>query len=603
MQKPKYVTNKELLSEIHRSKNSFCKFTSPEHAQFDAIVHSLDQITPELLAKVQARRYKDAAAPGPVVIRVMTSEHIPLDPERKRKPRGVDVIHARTNFPPFKHYLLAPGQEPVEVGRSHWRGDFETGAFALDHGKMSNRLAEMFMLLVERYSRRGNWRGYCVDEETEALTQRGWLSHEQITTDDVILSFKDGRLAWSSIESIFKDRYDGKMFHLTARGLDALITPGHKMVTQDGLKRVEYLLEKDRIILTGKPVEGAAAPIHSDAFVEIVGWVVTEGSIYQSKDRNYPRIGIYQNEGVYADRIRGCLETLGSAFSEYHREGTSNVRFDLTKDLCSKIASVIDTADKALNLDFILSLTERQRDLLINTMIDADGWRTHGRADLRRYCQKSKKHIDSFVFLCTLAGLRAAIKTRDIVAYSKPTTIHTVNLFSGRANHSNVENIDFHGGKRNGKIKGRGKINHPNEPTVPYSGIVWCPKTEFGCFVARRNGTIYLTGNTYNDEMRSHALLQLAQIGLQFDESKSDNPFAFYTTAIRNSFTRVLNLERKNQHIRDEVLIMSGSLPSYNRQIEHEIEMRALETGVAPPAPPKRKKIIPKKSSNQDLFD
>ena len=52
-------------------------------------------------------------------------------------------------------------------------------------------------------------------------------------------------------------------------------------------------------------------------------------------------------------------------------------------------------------------------------------------------------------------------------------------------------------------------------------------------------------GYTYNDEMRSQALLQLTQIGLQFDESKSENPFAYYTAAITNSFTRVLNFYEK----------------------------------------------------------
>ena len=35
-------------------------------------------------------------------------------------------------------------------------------------------------------------------------------------------------------------------------------------------------------------------------------------------------------------------------------------------------------------------------------------------------------------------------------------------------------------------------------------------------------------------------------IGLQFNEAKSDNPFAYYTTAaVNNSFTRVLNIEKK----------------------------------------------------------
>jgi hypothetical protein len=80
-------------------------------------------------------------------------------------------------------------------------------------------------------------------------------------------------------------------------------------------------------------------------------------------------------------------------------------------------------------------------------------------------------------------------------------------------------------------------------------------------------------GYTYVEEMRGQALLQLSQIGLQFDESKSENPFAYYTAAITNSFTRILNLEKKNQNIRDDLLIDSGQLPSYSRQLDHEAAM------------------------------
>jgi hypothetical protein len=73
-------------------------------------------------------------------------------------------------------------------------------------------------------------------------------------------------------------------------------------------------------------------------------------------------------------------------------------------------------------------------------------------------------------------------------------------------------------------------------------------------------------GYTYNDEMRSQALLQLSQIGLQFDEAKSQNPFAYYTAAITNSFTRVLNIEKRNQNLRDDILEMNNLTPSYTRQ-------------------------------------
>jgi hypothetical protein len=49
--------------------------------------------------------------------------------------------------------------------------------------------------------------------------------------------------------------------------------------------------------------------------------------------------------------------------------------------------------------------------------------------------------------------------------------------------------------------------------------------------------------------MKGQAILQLTQIGLQFDESKSDNPFAYFTAAVTNSFVRVINIEKKMQNI------------------------------------------------------
>jgi hypothetical protein len=87
-------------------------------------------------------------------------------------------------------------------------------------------------------------------------------------------------------------------------------------------------------------------------------------------------------------------------------------------------------------------------------------------------------------------------------------------------------------------------------------------------------------GYTYVDEMRGHALLQLSYIGLMFNEDKSDNPFAYYTAVVNNSFTRVLNLEKRNQNIRDDILIDQGHLPSYTRQLAHEDEMRNLRDAV-----------------------
>ncbi len=88
-------------------------------------------------------------------------------------------------------------------------------------------------------------------------------------------------------------------------------------------------------------------------------------------------------------------------------------------------------------------------------------------------------------------------------------------------------------------------------------------------------------GYTYNDEMRGQAILQLSQIGLQFDESKSNNPFAYYTAAVTNSFVRVINIEKRNQNIRDDILEMNHMNPSYTRQSQGEWERQLKDHAVS----------------------
>ena len=593
--KIKYLTNKDLLEEIHRSKGTYCEFIENRYSNYDIIVNDLAKVTKDRLDdacrvktdQLAAAAKKAQIAAGirnpvidveshrvnveDIVIRLMTFDHIPINEEKVNKAKTEAERHIKCNFPPYQHYIFKEG-EFMCVGKSHWQGGLENGHFNVTHGKMTNKLAMMFMKLVERYGHRGNWRGYCVDTATEALTKRGWLNIDDICEDDTILSYSDGSLTWSSIKSIYRGQYDGLMHYLTVRGMDALITPNHKLVTERGLVKAEHLIESDRVILMGDAVEDGSGS-YEDSLVELAGWIVTEGC-YESNENGIKRITIYQNSGSKADRIRNCLIKLGYKFSESTPK-TKNITFAVSREDSRVIAKLLP--NKNLTMDFILSLTNSQRELLINTMIDGDGWRVNGH---RRYVQKSKDGIDMLQVLCTLAG----IKTNhhlvvDHPSYGKTSTFYQMNLFSERGNTTRAACIDFHGGKRNGRNargpgSGRGKEHHPNEPTTQYNGRVWCPETEYGCFVARRNGKVYLTGNTYIDEMKSQALLQLSQIGLQFDESRSEtpNPFAYYTAAITNSFTRVLNIEKRNQNIRDDILIMHGATPSYTRQTENDMK-------------------------------
>ncbi len=212
--KVNYLNNRDILKEIHLSKNTYCWFRDQalDH-QFDIILPSLDRINQRTIAEARRNRADrikretgEVIDPKKIpntdiVFRITTWAHIPRAPkkitkaeQKRRKLEDIldlddvsdddglsdllevpvlDLNHVRLNFPPFEHYRITDSRETYCVGRSHWRGDLETGEFCREHGQMTKKLALMFMKLCERYATRSNWRGYTYNEEMrgQALLQ------------------------------------------------------------------------------------------------------------------------------------------------------------------------------------------------------------------------------------------------------------------------------------------------------------------------------------------------------------------------------------------------------------------------------------------------
>ncbi len=74
---------------------------------------------------------------------------------------------------------------------------------------------------------------------------------------------------------------------------------------------------------------------------------------------------------------------------------------------------------------------------------------------------------------------------------------------------------------------------------------------------------------TYNEDMQAYAMMMLVRTWRSFNPEKSNNPFAFFTQCIKNSFIQMLNQEKRQRNVRDELLIDSGMNPSYTYQLEH----------------------------------
>ena len=187
----KYLNNRDLQREIALSKLTYCEITDPEENSVpDLIINDINQISvaqieeakenrSSRLAKLEFEvlvnegmtskaanlhldktklRPKDIAKED-LVIREMTFEHIPEEENDNGK-----IEYPRMKFPPFKQYRFK-GKKWTEVVRSHWKGGFGNGWFDQEQGKLTDNLAKMIMTLVDRFSQKGNFRGYSYIED------------------------------------------------------------------------------------------------------------------------------------------------------------------------------------------------------------------------------------------------------------------------------------------------------------------------------------------------------------------------------------------------------------------------------------------------------
>ena len=112
MKRVKYLNNRDLLAQIHASKNTYCSYVEKEDSSYDLIVPSIKKINASAIAnarknkakKLTQQAWEEAKESGlkkikmqdytvstrkidktDLVFRVMSFEHIPEDLERKKK--------------------------------------------------------------------------------------------------------------------------------------------------------------------------------------------------------------------------------------------------------------------------------------------------------------------------------------------------------------------------------------------------------------------------------------------------------------------------------------------------------------------------------------
>lgn len=338
--------------------------------------------------------------------------------------------------------------------------------------------------------------GYCVDEKTQIFTRQGWRFFNELSPGDETLSInpETRRSEWVEVESIYREQFNNlPMVSMQGQSFSSLTTAHHKWLVQGESgtwrwKQTRSLNSKDRVPLTVDRADVPSVSSYSDDFVELVAWFWTEGW-WTSRTS----AGIAQSERAnpgHVERIRSLCKRLFGDPSPAYVEGTRDVRCMWTEDegrdgyrgfrfrgpLVDSLRAVVD-AQKVPSIEFISSLTMEQLGIFIETSVDADGWRTASGA--RKIEQRNENGILAMEAACALAGLATSTH------YDSVRQRYHLSILGSRS----VQPIKAAQFPRTGDLA-------MTIDVVDYSGFIWCPTVKYGNWLARRDGSVYFTGNT-----------------------------------------------------------------------------------------------------------
>jgi len=364
---------------------------------------------------------------------------------------------------------------------------------------------------------------YCVDEQTEILTQDGWRGYRDLRAGDIALTLEHdtGMAQWQPVlEVCIFPAVEREMVSMESSTHSSLTTPNHRwpvvrphrrtgaerlhgpdgQFVASGKVRGRYLPAEgqdrrwvtsetfgywDRVPIAAECTDLPVEPKYEDALVEVLAWFWTEGTVLPLRDGSASsNVSISQshvvNEGN-CERIRGALTRLfGPQVTQMPRAGRTTdgiprwreirrdrkLEFWLSADAGRLVQSL--APGRVPTFEFLRALTRAQLALFIEVSMLADN------SGPRNLAQKNRAAAEAFQFACILAGMATSLRPRPSTAscpsvmwdvrFKKRRTFQPYRLSQGTA--------------------------------VTYDGEVWCPRTANQTWLARRNGTVYFTGNT-----------------------------------------------------------------------------------------------------------
>lgn len=321
----------------------------------------------------------------------------------------------------------------------------------------------------------------CLSEDTDILTPDGWKKYNRVKKGDIIKTFNPAKkvIENSVVKKVFSRQYSGPMYNIRNRIQDQLISPGHRIVRKM-FNTDKYCLEEienasrlnSPLILPIAAGNRKKEVKLTDEQIRLMAWIISEGTLEKKrKHRVCHRISIYQssikNKKNYKEII-DLLRHFKLRYSESESKGSLGMpvkRTRLDAESSRKIHGWFGTRESVKFIPKpLLDMSQKQSRVFLETYIKGDGF------EKSKISLTDERLLDQLQQIIVNSGYGFTVLKRL-------PTIGKKSIF--------VLRVIRHENTYVSEIK-----------KVRYKGIIWCPNTDNETVIARRNGKVFITGNT-----------------------------------------------------------------------------------------------------------
>lgn len=353
------------------------------------------------------------------------------------------------------------------------------------------------------------WTYSCTTPDVECLTRDGWKTYDKLNIGDEIATWDSGEFKWGKAKAINVYNYDGDLLRLKHRRCDMFLTPNHRVLGKfkrhgaqkinqldwefktaeeasqsyeglvptksswSGISKSYYEVPACDTIVKGshsKKNHWNARRFPIVPFMKFMGYYMSEGNINFTQKNGSPcSVSIAQSEKVNPDKVQDIKDCLDALSVKWSYDGIMSFRIS-EPQLAVFLAPLGKSHEKYIYSDLKEYETEYLKELLMS-FINGDG---HVAGKGYQIFSTSPKLVDDILEIGIKCGytVRHIKDNRELVGEN----VHKIY----RASLS-VGNVCY---------------DRRLWSKEYYRGIVWCPTTEHGTWLARRNGCIYWTGNS-----------------------------------------------------------------------------------------------------------